>query len=119
MSEINQPREVISDEDIGHLPEALYEKYDFEEELEEDELLEQDQTETAIVENYDNYINMSQLNNDLASSANTTSYKPAQVIRVLNKTSRTLSSGQVILDYELEIQGVDDATSYEVRVLQQ
>jgi hypothetical protein len=58
------------------------------------------------------------LNEDAMSSYITT-YKPPQIIRVLSKTVRTTAAGQIVLDYELEIEEVAGAKSYEIRVLEQ
>jgi hypothetical protein len=117
MPDINSKREFISDEDPGNVAEELLERYDFQLELEDEEVFAQDASESLIVDNYDNYINLAQLEAD-AEAMNISSYLPAQVLRVLTKTARTLPSGQVVLDYVLEIQGVEGADSYEVRALQ-
>ena len=118
MSEINEPKEVLSDDDRKQIAEELVEWYDFDGELDDEEINEFELDEANIVANYTNYIDMSQLNADVT-ALNMSTYAPAQVIRVLTKTTRTLSSGQVVIDYELEINGVQGAKSYELRVLAQ
>lgn len=119
MSDINDPKIVIPDADLGKIAPELFETYDFDTELEPEEVSEFSDREAAIVDNYDNYIDMTQLEQDLLwTGGDHSTYRPAQVIRVLRKISRTLPSGQVVLDYELEVQEVVGARSYEIRVFQ-
>jgi len=118
MSEINRPLQVVSDDDYAHIADGLVEYFDLDNELEDEEVSEFDVEEATIVANYDKYINMAQVDQDLADGGDTT-YKPAQVIRVLSKSVRTLPDGQVVVDYELEIQEVVGASSYQVRVAEQ
>jgi hypothetical protein len=117
MSEINRPKKVVADDDYIYITEELAEKYDYDGELEDDELFEHDFDESVIVNNYDNYINMDQILQD-ESASNTNNYKPPQIIRVLERTARTLPSGQIVLDYQLEVEEIYGAKTYEVRVLE-
>jgi hypothetical protein len=117
MSDINDPKETISDDSDGKIAPELVTKYDFDTELEDEEVSELDDRENWIVDNYTTYIDMAQLDKDLAYQDQST-YRPAQVIRVLRRIARTLPSGQVVLDYELEVQEVVGARSYELRVSQ-
>jgi len=120
MSEIYGPKQVISDEDYEEIAPELVSKIDYDGELEDYEVDEFNADEAAIVANYDKWINMTQLNADLSATSTTTSVlTPASIIRVLSKTARTLPSGQIVVDYELELESVAGADSYEVRVLQQ
>jgi hypothetical protein len=112
---VNQPKEVVADDEHTYLPPELVEQYDFDADIDDEELVEFDLEEEAIVSNYDSYIDMDQLNRDLVNGSIST-YLPAQVIRVLNRRARTLLSGQVVLEYDLEVQGVAGAKSYEIRV---
>ena len=112
---VNQPKEVVADDEYTYLAPELAEQFDFDGELDDEELVEFDLEEEVIVSNYDSYIDMSQLNQDSINGSIST-YLPAQVIRVINKRVRTLASGQVVLEYDLEVQGVAGANSYEIRV---
>jgi hypothetical protein len=115
MYDVNQPKEVISDDEHAYLAPELEEPYDFDGELDDEEIAEFDLEEATIVANYDSYIDMAQLQKD-AIDGNVITYRPAQIIRVLNKRARTLPSGQIVLEYDLEVQGVVGARSYELRV---
>jgi hypothetical protein len=119
MSEINRPKEVVSDDESKYLAPELVDQYDFESELYDEEVYEFDDDESIIVDNYNNYIDMSQVNIDATADLNVSTYRPAQVIRVLRKVVRTLPSGQIVVDYDLLIESVSGAKSYELRVLQQ
>jgi len=118
MSDFKAPRVTVPLEDPYFIDEELVERYDFEEELDDDEINEFDEEENAIVDNYDNWINLGQIEEDLK-GLNFTTYKPPQILRVLSKVVRTTPSGQVVIDYELEVEEISGATSYEIRVLEQ
>lgn len=118
MSEINDPKQVVSDEDYKEVAPELVDTIDYDGELDDDEMDEFNASEAAIVANYDKWINMAQLNADLSATSTTSVITPASIIRVLSKIARTLPSGQIVIDYELELESVVGADSYEVRVLQ-
>jgi len=117
-SDINRPNEVVSDDAHAYLSPELVTKYDFDTELDDEEVYEIDFREQSIVSNYSNYIDMTQINNDNAAPEIST-FKPPQVIRVISKVARTLPSGVVVLDYQIEVEESIGASKYEMRVLQQ
>jgi hypothetical protein len=115
MSRFDDPKKMVPDDDAGYLAPEFLDRFDFEGELDEDDLAAHDIEETAIVADYNNWINLDQLQRDVIDGSATT-YLPAQVIRIKAKRSRTLPTGQVILEYDLEVQEVAEAKSYEIRV---
>ena len=117
MDKIDRPRGVVSDDEPVDISPQLIRRVDYESDLEDADVYALDIEEEYIVNNYDNYINMAQLETD-SDALNLGSYAPAQILRVLNRTARTLPSGQVVLDYIVEVDGVSGADSYEVRALQ-
>jgi hypothetical protein len=110
------PRIVIPDTDHAYIDPRYINKFDWEENLTEKEINEIQVEEEWIVNNYSNYLDLSLENTDLGD--NSLSRKAPQVIRVISKESRTTSSGQVVVDYQLEIEQVLGASKYEIRVLQ-
>jgi hypothetical protein len=120
MSEINRPKSIIPDDETVDIAPELYELLDYDEDLHEDEVNEFETSEAQIVANYANYINIDQLRQDmLDKDSNISTYKPAQVIRVISKVVRSTPTGQIVTDYQLEVEEVSGATSYEVRVMAQ
>ena len=116
MPKEDAPRLVIPDTDYAYLDEKLVKRFDWEESLEEEDIDEIQREEELIVNNYSNYLDLSLDTADLGDTS--LSRRAPQILRVISKQSRTTSSGQVVVDYELEIEDVPGASKYEIRVLQ-
>lgn len=112
----DDPRIVIPDTDYAYVDETLVSRFDWEENLEEEQIDEIRLEEEWIVNNYNNYLDLSLDNSDRGDLS--LSRRAPQVIRVVSKQSRTTSSGQVVVDYQLEVEDVPGASKYEIRVLQ-
>lgn len=117
MDKIDRSAAVLSDDEHVKVSDQLVRRVDFESDLEDEDVYALDREEEYIVNNYDNYINMAQLEED-SDVLNLGSYAPAQILRVLSRVARTLTSGQVVLDFIVEVDGVAGADAYEVRALQ-
>lgn len=116
MPKEDDPRLVIPDTDYSYIDEKLVTRFDWEESLEEEEINEIERDEEWIVNNYSNYLDLALDSNDFGDIS--LSRRAPQILRVISKQSRTTSSGQVVVDYELEIEEVIGASKYELRVLQ-
>jgi len=116
MSTEDAPRVVIPDTDHAYIDSKYIKRFDWEENLTAEQINEIQAEEQWIFNNYSNYLDLSLENKDLGDIS--LSRKAPRVIRVISKESRTTSSGQVVVDYQLEVEQVAGASKYEIRVLQ-